>query len=425
LSAAVNYRAADTNNDIDASHSTDMYNIVLSSLTDAKGNEWEEDVTIIEAQEFDDMVKAAEDAEADAKTRAAAGEAVQVTVKADAGKGTVEVDNGDGTVTVYQKTETTGVDRDGNGTTSVTYTKSTKTADYILEDNDLYGSLQSYRELLTEAGEYSTDKMRAADSSASTKRGIPYYQAALDSLAQQLATTFNRLNQQYKTDESGNYLDEKGKIITYTDTDDKGNTVTLNLNITLTESEIADLVKNGALAADTRALVGNTTNKDAGVLFSSSGTSDDPSGITAANISISQSWANGTVKIVNSFNETVEGQGIPSTASDNIDRFVASFSEKLDYYANDANPMFSGTFQEMLTNISAILGNDVRSTNVLLDNYNAAATELDTSRSSVSGVDLNDEAMNLMVYQKSYSAACRLMTTLDEVLDKLINGTAV
>jgi flagellar hook-associated protein 1 FlgK len=33
--------------------------------------------------------------------------------------------------------------------------------------------------------------------------------------------------------------------------------------------------------------------------------------------------------------------------------------------------------------------------------------------------------MNLMQYQRSYQAACRLMTTLDEVLDKLINGTAV
>jgi flagellar hook-associated protein 1 FlgK len=192
----------------------------------------------------------------------------------------------------------------------------------------------------------------------------------------------------------------------------------------MTSAEIENLETNKLLSAD-RVLVGNTTNKDAGVLFSSSGTGDDPSGITAANISVSQSWANGTVKIANSFTETVTGQGIPSTASDNIDRFVAAFSEKLDYYAGDANPMFSGTFQEMLTNMSAILGNDVRSTNVLLDNYNAAATELNTSRDSVSGVDLNDEAMSLMTYQKSYAAACRLMTTLDEVLDKLINGTAI
>ena len=61
----------------------------------------------------------------------------------------------------------------------------------------------------------------------------------------------------------------------------------------------------------------------------------------------------------------------------------------------------------------------------MLTNYVASATELNTSRDSVSGVDLNDEAASLMQYQKSYAAACRLMTTLDEALDKLINGTGV
>ena len=33
--------------------------------------------------------------------------------------------------------------------------------------------------------------------------------------------------------------------------------------------------------------------------------------------------------------------------------------------------------------------------------------------------------LNLMQYSKSYNAACRLMTTLDSVLDKLINGTGI
>ena len=46
-------------------------------------------------------------------------------------------------------------------------------------------------------------------------------------------------------------------------------------------------------------------------------------------------------------------------------------------------------------------------------------------RDSVSSVDFNDEAMNLMMYSKSYNAACRLMTTIDSVLDKLINGTGL
>ena len=67
----------------------------------------------------------------------------------------------------------------------------------------------------------------------------------------------------------------------------------------------------------------------------------------------------------------------------------------------------------------------MKGTSTLLDNYYATSVTLDTSRDSVSGVDLNDEAMNLMQYSKSYNAACRLMTTLDSVLDKLINGTGI
>ena len=44
-------------------------------------------------------------------------------------------------------------------------------------------------------------------------------------------------------------------------------------------------------------------------------------------------------------------------------------------------------------------------------------------REGVVGVDLNDEATSLMTYQKAYTAACRLMTTLEEALDSLINAT--
>ena len=53
------------------------------------------------------------------------------------------------------------------------------------------------------------------------------------------------------------------------------------------------------------------------------------------------------------------------------------------------------------------------------------ALEIDTGRDSVSSVDFNDEAMNLTMYAKSYNAACRLMTTIDSMLDKLVNGTGM
>ena len=38
---------------------------------------------------------------------------------------------------------------------------------------------------------------------------------------------------------------------------------------------------------------------------------------------------------------------------------------------------------------------------------------------------LNDEAIAMMQYNKSYGAACRYLTQLDEMIDKLINGTAL
>ena len=110
---------------------------------------------------------------------------------------------------------------------------------------------------------------------------------------------------------------------------------------------------------------------------------------------------------------------------------VALFTTKMDYLPSAVEPdssdipLFNGTFGEMWDNIGSVLGHDMKGTSTLLDNYYAASVTLDTSRDSVSGVDLNDEAMNLMQYSKSYNAACRLMTTLDSVLDKLINGTGI
>ena len=111
---------------------------------------------------------------------------------------------------------------------------------------------------------------------------------------------------------------------------------------------------------------------------------------------------------------------------------LALMDKKMDYFPTDmvgdaANEgsMFHGSFQEMLTNIQSVMANDQRSTSIQLNNYYTSSLDLDTQRDSVSSVDLNDEAMNLMQYQKSYAAACRLMTTVDEVLDKLINSTGI
>ena len=174
-----------------------------------------------------------------------------------------------------------------------------------------------------------------------------------------------------------------------------------------------------------------------GVLFSNRSNGNDPTNITAKNISISYAWSRGEVRVLQTKQpnyvdpDTGEIQ-TNTTANDNLLHMLAKFDEKLTYEAKDVQadansegPFFKGTFQEMYTAISGTLGGDGMETNARYKTHDLSALDLDNQRSSVSGVDLNEEATNMMQFSKSYSAACRLLTTLDSMLDKLINGTAI
>ena len=237
-----------------------------------------------------------------------------------------------------------------------------------LDDNDLYGALQSTREMLTEAGEY-TINGTTNDPNAAVKRGIPYYQKALDSLAHEFAGAMNQLNR---------ILDDKGNLLA------------------------------------------------GGNLFSMGSATNDASAITAANISISQAWAEDKVSL-----QASTKPDAPSGDTSNLSKFLALFDQKIkfdpDHVAGgDAvGEAYHGTFEDMLLHVQSVLAEDQMTTTALLTNYSATASEVYTDREGVMGVDLNDEATSLMTYQKAYTAACRLMTVLEEALDSLINGTVV
>ena len=174
-----------------------------------------------------------------------------------------------------------------------------------------------------------------------------------------------------------------------------------------------------------------------GVLFSNNGDGDDTTNITAANITISKSWSVGEVRILNSKKPDTVITGPDgeitmshSTANDNIAHMVNLMGQKLDYLPKDADPnaasdtrYFNGTFQERFADMGVILAVDQQTTTTLYNSYTIKSLNLENDRQSVAGVDLNDEATNMMTFQKSYSAACQLMTTLDSMLERLINGT--
>lgn len=254
-----------------------------------------------------------------------------------------------------------------------------------LGDNELYGSLQSLRELLTESGEYSTgDYVDTVDPGAGSKRGIPYYRKALDNLAQEFAEQMNELNAQATPPDEP--IDGAGNLFSIGSNSDE-------------------------------AMSDNGTPLDP---------TDDISLITAANISVSKAWNDGKVSMVASRNENAS-----SGDNSNLAAFLDVFNKVHEFDPkavvpgtgnNDAavGEPYKGTFEDMLLHIQSTLGEDQMSTTAVLTNYTVTQNELYNSRESVSGVDLNDEATNLMVYQKAYTAACRLMTTLEEALDALM-----
>ncbi len=337
-----------------------------------------------------------------------------------------------------------------------------------LSDTVLFGSLQAYRELITEEGEFSSEQDIAFDKDASIKRGIPYYQHALDALARKFAETMNKANEPkfagYETefidDGKGNKvevykLDPPGKcdLETGDNLGDLIQKIAKEKNITddeaklyLRRTDLSDLpedLREELKIVQEKHL--SPTGLDHGIkkmaggnLFSTRGDSDDDgtdpadptkgSQITAANISIAKSWSTGEVRI-RCFKENTDGLD-HSTDNSNVNHMISLMGEKLEYAPKDVvsdaasdKKYFNGTFQEMLNNTNHILATDQKTSTTLYNGYTSRALALDNDRQSVSGVDLNEEATSMMMYQKSYAAACQLMTTLDSMLDKLINGT--
>jgi flagellar hook-associated protein 1 FlgK len=318
-----------------------------------------------------------------------------------------------------------------------------------LSDTVLFGALQSYRELITEEGEFASEQDITFDPDANIKRGIPYYQHALDALARKFAETMNEANKPmfagYETERDANGVEVYKTNTANCDlVTGNGDAAAVLAKLTAAGYDKSYLLRKdlSSLPEDLRAEVkivqekhlsptgnGHGIEKMAGGnLFSTSGDGDDGTGITAANISIAKKWSTGEVRI-RCFKENNDGLD-HSTDSSNVSHMITLMGEKMEYKPRDVvgdaannTKYYSGTFQEMLNNTNHVLASDQKTTTTLYNGYTTRALALDNDRQSVSGVDLNEEATSMMMYQKSYAAACQLMTTLDSMLDKLINGT--
>ncbi|MCI8513221.1 MAG: flagellar biosynthesis protein FlgK [Lachnospiraceae bacterium] len=145
-------------------------------------------------------------------------------------------------------------------------------------------------------------------------------------------------------------------------------------------------------------------------------------GITASNIRINPDWANGIVK----FGKGIAADG--NNATDTAKAMLGAMS--LAYSGDAARPGFGvnlagKSFADYINNVSTILATDSYSNQNMLKTNVTVLNGIQDSRDSVSGISLDEEAANMMTYLSAYNAASRLMTTMDEALNTLINNTGL
>jgi flagellar hook-associated protein 1 FlgK len=82
----------------------------------------------------------------------------------------------------------------------------------------------------------------------------------------------------------------------------------------------------------------------------------------------------------------------------------------------------TSTFGDFYRNIIGQLGVDSQQAQNMQDNTQKLVNQVDSRRQSVSGVSLDEEMTNMIRFQQAYNAAARVVTVMDQVLDKVING---
>jgi flagellar hook-associated protein 1 FlgK len=85
----------------------------------------------------------------------------------------------------------------------------------------------------------------------------------------------------------------------------------------------------------------------------------------------------------------------------------------------------SADFNEFYESFIASLGAQGDRANTMLKNQNALINQINNQRQSVMGVNIDEEMMDIIKFQQAFNAIARYITTVDEMLDRIINGMGI
>ncbi|MCX4267781.1 MAG: flagellar hook-associated protein FlgK [Lachnospiraceae bacterium] len=91
----------------------------------------------------------------------------------------------------------------------------------------------------------------------------------------------------------------------------------------------------------------------------------------------------------------------------------------------DKRFMINGNAEEFMEGLVAVSAIDSDAARAMETNYENISATIENQRLSISGVDEDEEAANLVKYQHAYNLAAKCISVMSEIYNKLINETAV
>jgi flagellar hook-associated protein 1 FlgK len=136
----------------------------------------------------------------------------------------------------------------------------------------------------------------------------------------------------------------------------------------------------------------------------------DPSGTTA-----------GTIAVDSGLTASNLSAGNGSAAGDNsVALAVANLAN--NKFSSSSGDAIDGTFDSYYANTVSGFGQTFAGVNSQATDETNIQTLATTQRSSVSGVNLDEEMSNLLMYQRSYQASAQVFQTVDSLMDTVINS---
>lgn len=158
--------------------------------------------------------------------------------------------------------------------------------------------------------------------------------------------------------------------------------------------------------------------------------SKDGSPILAGNIGVSNAIIDSPSKIATiwrTYTDTITGNEVPVLGNNDLAVVISQLNDtKIDFSSIGlGNVKQNATLNDYYRSVLGQLGVQTLEAQRQRDNQKIITEQVDERRNSVSGVSMDEEMSNLIKYQHAYNAAARVMTTVDEMLDRIINGMGV